>query len=342
MQRSVIALPSALRALDAASRHVDTPCGRGTMRFRVWGSGPPLLMLHGGSGSWMHWARNIEFFARDHMVVASDTPGLGQSARTSHPEQLQSYAQAIAAGLQSVIGPAPALDILAFSFGSIVSGALLAEPSIDVRKLVLVGPAALGVSKLSGNLVGVRHLEGDARRAANTENLAILMFADREKIDATAIDIQDWNSRHTRIDSRRFARTTSLKEALTVWGKPFAAIIGEKDVTSQPPLVSPVLRSVAPQADIRVLEGIGHWCMYEAADTFKRDGERTVGLITSDYACAVIAPLDKGGSPRSVPPAPSLASVNCPAVYWPSRFSETDCAPDATVSTPPVLPLFGA
>ena len=26
----------------------------------MWGEGRPLVLLHGGTGSWMHWVRNVE------------------------------------------------------------------------------------------------------------------------------------------------------------------------------------------------------------------------------------------------------------------------------------------
>lgn len=271
MTLSKIALPEAARALDAQSRQIDTPCGRGAMRWRVWGDAndaPPLLLLHGGSGSWMHWIRTIPAFMGERIVIAPDTPGLGQSARPAHPDQLVSYAQAIADGLPAVTGRHNAIDICAFSFGSIVTGALLGMSSVDVRKLVLVGPAALGVSKLDRDLVAVRHLHGEERRRANTENLSILMFADPQKIDDAAVAIQDWHTRHARTNSPKFARTTSLREALTSWSRPFAAISGEFDAPSQPPLVGPVLREIYPAVNYRILPGIGHWCMYEAPDAF--------------------------------------------------------------------------
>lgn len=238
---SKIALPEAARALDAQARQIDTPCGRGSMRWRVWSKGandlPPLLLLHGGSGSWMHWVRTIPAFMEERTVIAPDTPGLGQSARPAHPEQLVSYAHAIADGLPVAAGGNRAIDICAFSFGSIVTGALLGLASFEPRKLVLVGPAALGVSKLDRDLVPVRHLHGEDRRRANIENLSILMFADPAKIDEAAIAIQDWHTRHARTNSPKFARTTSLREALIAWGRPFAAITGEKDAPSQPALV---------------------------------------------------------------------------------------------------------
>ena len=216
----------------------------------------------------MHWARNIPFLAQRFLVIAPDTPGLGQSSRPDEPEVLSSYADAVARGLVEVVGDRRAIDIVAFSFGSIVVGAMLGHPGIDVGRLVLVGPAALGVSKLDGELVAVRHLRGEARRRANAENLAILMFADASKIDDVAIDIQEWNTRHTRTNSPVFARTTTLRDALAAWGRPFASITGERDATSKPALTTPLLRAVRPDADIRVLPSIGHWCMYEGAEVF--------------------------------------------------------------------------
>jgi pimeloyl-ACP methyl ester carboxylesterase len=263
-------LPDALRALAATAQRIETPSPRGAIVWHVWGDGPPLLLMHGGSGSWMHWARNIEHLAQTHRVLAVDTPGLGQSAKPPRSLDIASYAQTIVQGLEAILGPSPRLDIAAFSFGTIVAGQIIGNAAVEVRKLVLVGPAALGVSKLARNLVKVRHLDGKERWDANFRNLAILMFADPAAIDETAVAIQDWNSRHARIDSRSFARATSLKEALIAWNRPFAWISGEKDATSQPPLVGPVLRAIRPDLDARILGGIGHWCQYEGAEEFNR------------------------------------------------------------------------
>ncbi len=49
-----------LNRLDAAATRQETQLGTGRMVWRSWGSGPALVLLHGGSGSWRHWVRNIE------------------------------------------------------------------------------------------------------------------------------------------------------------------------------------------------------------------------------------------------------------------------------------------
>ncbi|MFZ4759001.1 MAG: alpha/beta fold hydrolase, partial [Burkholderiaceae bacterium] len=61
-------LPALVAALDASARVERTPCGDGTMVWRRWGTGRPLVLLHGGAGSWNHWARNIGRLARDREV----------------------------------------------------------------------------------------------------------------------------------------------------------------------------------------------------------------------------------------------------------------------------------
>ena len=41
------------------------------------GSGPPLVLLHGGLGSVNHWHRNFDVLAQHYTVHALDMPGYG-------------------------------------------------------------------------------------------------------------------------------------------------------------------------------------------------------------------------------------------------------------------------
>src|SRR3712207_5215893 len=43
------------------------------------GSGPPLVFVHGLSGSWQNWLLNIPAFMETHRVIAMDLPGFGES-----------------------------------------------------------------------------------------------------------------------------------------------------------------------------------------------------------------------------------------------------------------------
>jgi pimeloyl-ACP methyl ester carboxylesterase len=58
------AATSAVSTLNGAARRASTPCGSGAMVWRVWGAGEPLVLTHGGSGSWTHWIRTIPALAQ--------------------------------------------------------------------------------------------------------------------------------------------------------------------------------------------------------------------------------------------------------------------------------------
>ena len=69
-----------LLALQAGAQRLSTPCGDGELVWHRWGEGAPLVLLHGGSGSWTHWLRNIApLVAAGHQVLAPDLPGFGDS-----------------------------------------------------------------------------------------------------------------------------------------------------------------------------------------------------------------------------------------------------------------------
>jgi hypothetical protein len=91
-----------VEGISAEARRLETPCGDGSMVWRLWGNGPPLVLLHGGYGSWMHWIRNVLPLSRRFTVAAPDLPGLGESATPPEPHTAEGLAQIIADGLDAV------------------------------------------------------------------------------------------------------------------------------------------------------------------------------------------------------------------------------------------------
>src|SRR5689334_14667019 len=57
------------------------------------GSGSPILLIHGWSGSLRWWNRNIAELARNHRVVAFDFRGHGSSEKTESGHTMSRYAQ---------------------------------------------------------------------------------------------------------------------------------------------------------------------------------------------------------------------------------------------------------
>ncbi len=238
------------------------------MVWRVWGSGEPLVLLHGGAGSWLHWLRTIEALCGERMVVAPDLPGLGEAADIPAGTQ-DGGAGIVAAGLAELLGDISSADLVGFSFGGVIAGLIAAKHL--VRSLTLVGSGGLGAIRGTAKLERVRDKVGTAREAAHRTNLHRWMIADPARIDATAVAIQDWNSRHARFDSRPLGTGSALAAALAsaqcriagIWGEHDHAVQGETDRPRA------VLQAIQPGAEFLVVHGAGHWVAYEAPAAFE-------------------------------------------------------------------------
>ncbi|MBW4090279.1 MAG: alpha/beta fold hydrolase [Proteobacteria bacterium] len=239
------------------------------MVWHAWGAGPPLVLLHGGSGSWRHWVRNIDAFARDRRVIAPDLPGLGCSDLPPQPGDARAMARILADGLEVVAG-SERYDLAGFSFGGVMAGCLAAEMGAQVRSLTIVGSSGLGTPRAAVELVKVRHLSGAARIAAHRTNLARLMIADPARIDDLALAIQDWNTEHSRLKTPQISRGTWLADALPAVRCPVAGIWGGQDAPSLPDIGARerALRALRPELRFVVIAGAGHWVAYEQAVAF--------------------------------------------------------------------------
>lgn len=259
-----------LRAAAGLARRAETPCGGGSLVWRAWGRGRPLVLLHGGSGSWRHWLRNIGVFARDRLVICPDLPGLGDSDLPPEPASPESIAAILEHGLRMLLPGGKGYDLAGFSFGALCAGHLAALDQDGCRSLTIVGAGALGFARSPTELVKVRHLEGVAREEANRHNLAALMFADASRIDEAALAMQDLHTRRARFKSRGWANTDSLKQAILRSRAPLGAIYGDQDAIARPyvPLRLDLVREMRPDARTELIAGAGHWVAYEAADAF--------------------------------------------------------------------------
>jgi 2-hydroxy-6-oxonona-2,4-dienedioate hydrolase len=262
---------SFVEAVAAEAQRLETPCGDGGMVWRVWGSGPPLVLLHGGYGSWMHWIRNVIALSRRFTVAAPDLPGLGESATPPEPHTAEGLAEIIAHGLDIVFPNHAGLALAGFSFGGVLGGHLAARLGERVHSFTIVGSNGLGLVRQPTALKRLPPGASEAEAlAVARHNLAALMIADRTRIDELAVFIQSQNAPRGRVKSRRFSRTDTLLRALPAVKARLDGIWGERDATAWPHLDdrARVLRTVQPGARFEVIPGAGHWVQYEAADRF--------------------------------------------------------------------------
>ena len=273
-----------VNGVAAEAERIDTPCGDGTMAWRCWGDGPPLVLLHGGYGSWMHWIRNVRPLAQRFTVIAPDMPGLGDSATPPEPWTAGGLAAIVVSGLDIVlrrIDPPEQekLHLAGFSFGGVIGGSVAMQLGSRLRGFTVVGSNGLGLERSPTPLrrvpVGADETE---EFATHRYNLNQLMIADPDKIDELALYLQKSNHARARMRSRRFSRSGALIEALPQVKARLDGIWGERDATAYPHVEerARLLRGIQKQARFAVVPGAGHWVQYEAADRFNP--------ILSEYA----------------------------------------------------------
>ena len=239
------------------------------MVWRRWGAGPVVVLVHGASGSWTHWVRNIPPLAERFDVVVPDLPGFGDSDDLPEPHTAERLADALAVGLETVV-PATDFGVAAFSFGTIVAGVAAARLGPRVRQLVLVGAGGLGmpVEATSLRLQRVSRAMSDVEaREVHRVNLRTLMLGDPAAADDLAVDLQLENVRRTRFRSADIPSSDVLLRALPAIRAPLTAVWGERDAFVAPRHEARrrAVLGAQPDADVRVLSGAGHWANYEAA-----------------------------------------------------------------------------
>ena len=246
-----------------------TPCGTGSMVWRSWGDARRLVLLHGASGSWTHWIRNIAPLATRFRVLVPDLPGFGDSDLPSEPHTADMLADLVASGLDIVVPPSMEFDLAGFSFGGIIAGLVAARMGRRVRTLVLLGPGGMGLAgaprppllKILPSMV-----PAEIERI-HRGNLHTLMIADPLKIDELAIFLHIENLRRVRFKSGTIPDSDVLLRALPAIRARITGIYGGCDAIAGSRLddYRRVLASVQRDLDFRVIAGAGHWVIYEAA-----------------------------------------------------------------------------
>ncbi len=104
--------------------------------YETHGSGPPLILLHGGLGSGEMFGPVLPLLAERHQVVVADLQGHGRTADIDRPLDVRLMAGDIAALIDHLGLDKP--DVVGYSLGGGVALQTAARYPAKVRRLVMV------------------------------------------------------------------------------------------------------------------------------------------------------------------------------------------------------------
>lgn len=119
-----------------------TVAGR-ELRYRVTGTGSPILLLHGIGQSLDDWNEQHDLLAATHTVYSVDLPGFGYSERRPGTATLEKLAGILPAFLDAV-GVHGAIPVVGNSLGGAVAMAFAVSNPARVSALVLADAAGFG------------------------------------------------------------------------------------------------------------------------------------------------------------------------------------------------------
>jgi 2-hydroxy-6-oxonona-2,4-dienedioate hydrolase len=249
----------------------------GPMVWHAWGpaDGPVVVLLHGGSGSWTHWIRNIApLVSLGHRVLAVDLPGFGDSAAPAQGGDVDALIEPLHAAWQLLKPAKVASTLVGFSFGGMTAALWLAAYPEDAQGLVMVGSPGLGLTVPDRlPLKGWRHLPTEAMQLeAHRHNLMALMLKHADSLDALAMAVHAANVQRDRMPRRRLSSTPIVAQALPRIQCPVHVIFGEWDALYQGRWheVESLFKAHAPHlASWCLVPDAGHWVQFERAEAFQ-------------------------------------------------------------------------
>lgn len=258
-----------------SARACTTPLPGGeSLAWQCWSepasTAVPLVLLHGGFGSWTHWYANLPALAEARPVWTVDLPGLGSSGDMLPPFTTDHFASILLAGIDDVLGPKTPFDLAGFSFGAMIGGHVAAGAGQRCRRFVMIGAAGFGDLHVQVDLLPPPGPDVPAEQAVaiQRENLSRLMLASPAAIDDMAIYLHSDNLARHRFRSRKLAGSADLLAVLPQISASMVGIWGSEDATAGGRAAieqrRQLLRDAQSSAEFHILEGVGHWAMYEA------------------------------------------------------------------------------
>lgn len=225
-------------------------CLEGVLRYRTYGSGPPLLLVHGLAGSSLWWRHNIKVLAEYFTVYVVELKGYGTN-RALRPLRLKAAAVCLAELIESL--PAGRAHVVGHSMGGQISIHLAAEHPDRIDRLVLAGASGLVRSDM---LRMALKLPLAARRSP----LSFIPILARDTLRAGPVNLL-LNTIEILRDDTSESLAKIVAPTLLVWG--------EHDVLV-PPAMGTATKELLHGSELVLIDGAGHNVMWDRPDEFNR------------------------------------------------------------------------
>jgi pimeloyl-ACP methyl ester carboxylesterase len=220
------------------------------MYTEVYGSGPPLLMIHGNNGDMSAFAKNVPYFAAHYQVILADSRSQGRSLDPNHPLTFEMMADDFAALLDAM--HIPSAFVIGWSDGGINALLLAIRHPEKVRRLASTG------ANLWPTADAFRPGIWEGEKKEYDSGLHKNYSTAKEKNDRKLF-LLDWQEPHITLAQLRSIQAPSL------------IICGDHDLISVPHTV--VIYENIPHANLWVVPNSGHGTLREHTDEFDNQVE---------------------------------------------------------------------
>jgi len=239
------------------------------------GSGPDVVLFHGGMGSWKHWTRNVEPLAARFTVHALDHPGYGASAPVPRETSGAAYLDLVHdLFVEMFPGDGPP-RFAGFSFGAAIAANFARRLAPRVTHLCLISPAGFPLRRFADRPTRSYKDAGDDERLFREicrHNLLVNMLSDPASVSEETVDIQADCVRRTRFNSRKVSGGGTLLGDLPqlkcrirlLWG------VGDDSAFRPADLLIGEIRQAVGALDVHRIPRAGHWSAYENAPEVNR------------------------------------------------------------------------
>jgi pimeloyl-ACP methyl ester carboxylesterase len=280
---AIAAMPVASSAKVSAfapgfSEKTVTVDGR-VVHYRVGGTGPTVLLVHGYGDTGDMWAPLAPALAKDHQVIVPDLPGLGESRPQSFSANYEMAAVARTLHALMTALNVPRAAVVGHDIGLMVAYAYAAQFPKEVTKLALMDAPIPGVGPWQQVLLmpAIWHFHFNGKYAEQ-------LTAGRERIYLNRIwdDFAFHPDRITEAARTRYAASYAQPGNMHAGFSYFAGFYKDADANvkfAKRPLTMPVLamggeksfgalmprfaRAVARNVQASVIPDSGHWLMDE-------------------------------------------------------------------------------